>query len=659
MVMDTPQTSRSPEIDLLLLHPTGSADPQRASLAIGMLELLRLWFENSSLSVSMWPETAIDAEGHRRFVLREAAWQPAEIRRKLVLVPPAERVLLLNLAAEPVPQLEITIEDRRGDRLTRVEVPIDPSGLFERMPEATRTLIEAVDHTLKPATPAEFFQTADPETAIASIAALERLAAYRAGVGREDPKRLLDPILALLAREPSHPVGRDCLARIATALVDAKKPEAQAAACAALEQWCDLAPISPTPAYFLAIARQHSGAAEPARAAYEEALRRDPLYVPAIQGYAEWLAERGFVDQGVGILQRAFGQTAFEGNLLDQAGCLLANAGRLAEAEPLFARSIASGGPPTAHTNLARSLLVRGRDARGARRPSRGNGRWASRRRTSRSWGRWRKGSGIVASQARAILRGRIAEGSQEEELLAVLVSLSHRDRRPRGGRTARPTPDRSGREDGVRGASATTSSCARGWRISSSAGTPLSSTSPRRTGPRARPSSARSSSLEPGFGRAQFLLGAALERLGRIADALPHLEQAAQTEGDDPGRTRSARPRPRGGGNFGGAAQAHHRAATLAQQDPRILRNAAVSMIRAGYLDEGFGLAHASLAIQPEQPELDQLLREIAAQRAARPAACREVPPLPRNRSQAALRSIRPRAPRPAASGPAARPPT
>ena len=161
MVMDAPRTGRSPEIDILLLHPTGSEDPAQVSLAIGILELLRLWFENAGLSVSTWPETAADAEGHHRFVLRAQPWPSTEIRRKLLLVPSAERILTLNLVAEPSPHAEITIADRRGDRLTGVDIPIDPAGLFEELPPATRLMIEALDHSIPPKTSAEFFQTAD------------------------------------------------------------------------------------------------------------------------------------------------------------------------------------------------------------------------------------------------------------------------------------------------------------------------------------------------------------------------------------------------------------------------------------------------------------------------------------------------------------------
>ncbi len=41
--------------------------------------------------------------------------------------------------------------------------------------------------------------------------------------------------------------------------------------------------------------------------------------------------------------------------------------------------------------------------------------------------------------------------------------------------------------------------------------------------------------------------------------------------------------------------------------------------MIRAGYIDEGIGFARASLTLQPEQPELHDLLREIAERRPTR----------------------------------------
>jgi Flp pilus assembly protein TadD len=615
--MNAPQTGRSPEIDILLLHPTGSEDPAQVSLAIGILELLRLWFENAGLSVSTWPETAADAEGHHRFVLRPQPWPSTEIRRKLLLVPSAERILTLNLALEPSPHAELTIADRRGDRLTGVDIPLDPAGLFEKLPPATRLMVEALDHSIPAKTPAEFFQTPDVTTAIASIAALERLAAFKAGVGRDEPARLLDPVLTLLAREPSHPIGRECLARIATALVDAKKPESQAAACEALERWCDLAPLSPTPAYFLAIARQNSGSGEPTRAAYEEALRRDPLYVPAIQGYADWLAERGFVDQGVSVLQRAFGRTAFEGNLLDQAGCLLANAGRIAEAEPLFARSIASDGPPTAHTNLARSLLVRGRDTDALDVLREGMSSGVEKTHLE-LLGKMAKGTGIVASQARAILRGRISEASGDEENLRTLVSLCLEIDGPEAAAPhARRLIDVATKmEDRRLGyyvlLRSRVEDFERRWDAAVLDVTEKDASA-------AEAFFGEVVTLEPEFGRARFLLGAALEKLERMGEALPHLEAAAQTEGDDPGvLDLLARARAHGG-NLPGAAQAHHRAAILAPQDPRILRNAAVSLVRAGYVEEGVGFARASLALQPEQSDLLDLLGEVAARRARR----------------------------------------
>lgn len=604
----------SPEIDLLLLHPAGSSDPQAISLSIGVLELLRLWFENAGLSVTAWPETAIDPDGRRRFVLRAAPWQPGEVRRKLALMPSAERVLTAIASTEPTPQVEITIEDRRGDRLAQAVVPFDPLLLFERLPEVARSLAANLDHPIKAQTPADFFQTSDATTAVASIAALERLAAFKAGVGRDEPVRLLEPVLALLAREPGHAVGRECLARIAAALVDTKKPEEQTAACEALEKWCDLAPLSPAPAYFLAVARQQSGSPEPARAAYEEALRRDPLFVPAIQGYAEWLAARGFIDQGVGVLQRALGQTVHEGSLLDQAGCMLANAGRLAEAEPLFERSIASGGPPTAHSNLARSLLARGREDQALEILRSGMDAGVEKTHLE-LLGRIAKGTGIVSSQARAILRGRFAEEMVDEEIQRTLVSLcleidgpeaaAPYARRLIDGAT-KPESRRLGYYVLLR---SRMEDFERRWDAAVMDVTEKDVEA-------AETFFREVITLEPEFGRARFLLAAAIEKRAGLLEALPHVEIAARTEGDDPGvLDLLARARAQAG-DAAGAAQAHHRAAILAPQDPRVLRNAAVSLIRAGYIDEGIGFARASLALQPGQTEIEQLLEEIIAQR-------------------------------------------
>ena len=107
----------------------------------------------------------------------------------------------------------------------------------------------------------------------------------------------------------------------------------------------------------------------------------------------------------------------------------------------------------------------------------------------------------------------------------------------------------------------------------------------------------------------------ASLERLDRLKEALRYIEAAAATEeGDDPAVLDLLARARADAGNLAAAAQAHHRAASLAPQNPRILRNAAISLIRAGYYYEGTGLAGASLALQPDQPELGALLREAAA---------------------------------------------
>jgi tetratricopeptide (TPR) repeat protein len=121
---------------------------------------------------------------------------------------------------------------------------------------------------------------------------------------------------------------------------------------------------------------------------------------------------------------------------------------------------------------------------------------------------------------------------------------------------------------------------------------------------------------VQPSFGRGLFMLAAVLEKLDRMREALPFAEQAAKTEGNDPlvldllARARSE------AGDLHGAAQVHHRAAALAPQDPRILRNAAVSLLRAGYGEEGVGLARISLALQADQPDLIELLEQFSKAR-------------------------------------------
>jgi tetratricopeptide (TPR) repeat protein len=234
--------------------------------------------------------------------------------------------------------------------------------------------------------------------------------------------------------------------------------------------------------------------------------------------------------------------------------------------------------------------------------------------------GKMAKGAGIVASQARAIVRGRIAEGSADEELLHTLVTLCLEMDGPEAAAPhARRLIDIATKSEYRRaGYYVLLRSRMEDFEGRWDAAV-LDVTE--NDGAAAEPFFREVVALEPGFGRAQFLLGGALEKLGRIAEALPHLEIAAQTEGDDPGVLDLVARALADAGNHTGAAQAHHRAAILAPQDSRILRNAAVSMIRAGYIDEGIGFARASLTLQPEQPELHDLLREVADRRHARRA--------------------------------------
>jgi Flp pilus assembly protein TadD len=118
---------------------------------------------------------------------------------------------------------------------------------------------------------------------------------------------------------------------------------------------------------------------------------------------------------------------------------------------------------------------------------------------------------------------------------------------------------------------------------------------------------------VEPDFGRAHFLLGVCLERLGRLAEAAPHLERAALHEADDPVVLDLLARARADAGDISGAAQVHYRAATLSPKDPRILRNAALSLLRAGFIDEGLSMANISLGIEPGQEDLITLIRDVS----------------------------------------------
>ncbi len=616
--MAEPPRNDPQALDLILLHPAGSQDPQRVSLAIGVLEWLRLWFANRNLRASLWPETAVDSEGHKRFILRPMPWHAAEIRRKLDLAPPAERILYMNIRESAPARAELTLEGPGGDRLAQVEVDLETSAIYESLPVAMGDLLKALDRPILASSPAEMFQTQDSLTAIASLYALERLVAFQTGVGREEPRRLFEPVLHCLSREPQNPIARECLTRISSALVEGQNPEGQAAACEALERWCDLAPLSAAPPFFLAIARRRSGAADSARSAFEEALRRDPAYLPALQGYADWLAEHGFVDQGVGVLRQALGRTPFEGNLLDQAGCLLANAGRLAEAEPFFQQAIHAQGPSTARTNLARSLLNRGEEAqaleilRTALEESPEPGQLelviaiAER-------------GGLTGSSARALLRGRIAEGTPNEEIARLLTAWSLQTDGPQiAAPKARRLLEIAKSPDTRRFAHI----------VILRAEVPDFEARWDAAVHQAIEGEAAQSlgffeeviRADPDYGRAHFLIAIGMERLGRLKEALPHLEKAAASEGDDPNiLDLLARARAEAGDDAG-AAQIHNRAASLAPGDARILRNAAASLLRAGFVEEAIALGQASLKLSPDQQELRELLDTIIQHRGAQP---------------------------------------
>lgn len=603
--------------DLLLLHPTGSEDPGQVSLAVGLLEWIRQGFERRHLHAILWTETAVDSDGRRRFVLRPTPWRAKEVTRKLELVPTAEATLMLNLAETPAHVANLSIADRRGDPLAEVALPFDEDGIYKSFPAALNELLSAFDRDPYTASASELFQTEDSTMALASLYALERVVAFQAGIGRDDPSRLMEPALACLKRDAANPLARDCLLRLGQSLLETQQEPNRKAAVAAFERWSDLAPISPLPPFYLAIAHDRTGEHEPARGAFEEALKRDPLFCPAIQEYALWLGNRGFTDQGVAVLRNAIGRTQLDGALMDQAGCLLANAGRLNEAEPLFRASIMAGGPQTAYTNLARGLFAGGKEEEAIDTLNAGLTTDPDRTQVE-LLGEIARGQGLAASKARALLRGMTTEGNGDE---AVLKELTSALMELEGAESAMPHARRLLKE--------TTNTELRNFAfyVLLKARLPEIDEQWDETVENAVSKDAAAAEtylrkvieLEPNFGRAHFLLALSLERQGRSSEALFHVESAAASgESDDPnvldllGRTRGA------AGNAAGAAQAHHRAASLAPQNPRILHNAAVSLLRANYFHEGTGLAAASLSIEPDQPDLRELLEKATKKLAA-----------------------------------------
>lgn len=606
-----------PRVELLLLHPTGSRDPQWTSLAVGVLQWIRNGCAARGLQGSLWPETAIDAQGNRRLILREIPWSSREIRRKLHLVPTAEAVLTLHHDESEGALARLTLEDRRGGRLARFGLPFQPEPLHTSLPGALDTVLRAMDRTPYEREASEILHTADPVTMLATLHALERVVAFEVGVGREEPRRLFEPSLQALERTAGNPMARECLTRLGESMLAQDKPGVREAVRSAYERWSELEPLSPLPPYYLAMASLRGSDHEAARTAFQEAMRRDPLFGPALQEFAVWLANRGFLDQGLSVLRQAFGRSTSRGALMDQAGCLLANAGRLPEAEALFRSSIASEGPPTAYANLARCLLGLGREEESLAVLQKGLSAVANRSQIE-ILARIAEGSGVAAANARALLRGRIAEGSEDEAILLGLTGCSAElfpDSAPALARRLCEVAVSAeakryahyillkGRVDNLE---ARWDAAAREAMEGDAAV--------------AEAFFREIVAAEPDFARAQFLLGSALDRQGRIVEARPHAERAAEGgEGEDPlvldllARARAE------SGDLSGAAQAHHRAAALAPQNSTILRNAAITLLRAGYPEEGMGLAGASLALDPEQEELRDLLQRVRHPRSPR----------------------------------------
>lgn len=610
--MRIPKPAAAPHapVELLLLHPAGTEDSSGIALSIGLLELLRAWLERCSLATAFWPETMVNRDGKTLFILRPEPWTEREILRKKLLVPTAQTAITLTHRGGSAPRVGFDMLQDSAPIRSISEFALDANGVFETLPAALDAILQATSHAPLGKSGAELFHTEDRTTALSLLLALERVIAFQAGVGRDAPARLFEPALRCLAREPAHPIARECLLRIAAGMTDIGTVEAKAAAGEAIERWSALAPLSPYPPFLLAMARLRGGDPEAARAALEEALHRDPLHAPALERYSAWLAEHGFIDKGVEVLRHAVGKTDFDTNLLDQAGCILANAGRIDEAVPFFREAIAGGGPPTATSNLARALLSRGREEEALEVLKDGLARTTDVPHLDLLAEIARR-EGMAAANARAVLRGRFAEGSDNEEVQRRITQLCYEldgpaAAMPQAHRLLATAPSLANRRFAyqvllrVRMTDFETR-----WDATVAA---------------ACEGDAASSLdflqevivAEPSYGAGHFILAVALDRLGRPADALPQAEQAAACEESDPivldlyARLLAQAER------LPEAAQVHVAAASLAPQDARILRNAAVSLLRAGYPEEGSRLAHTSLGLEPGQPDLVDLLKGL-----------------------------------------------
>jgi Tfp pilus assembly protein PilF len=609
-----PAAAAHTRVDLLLLHPAGTEDSSGIALSIGMLELVRAWLEHCSISTAFWPETMVTSEGKTLFILRPQPWTEKEIIRKRLLVPSAETAIALTLSGGPTPRVAFGMLRGSAPIRSISDFALDENGVFETLPTALDEILQAVDRPPLGKSGTAIFHTEDRTTALSLLLALERVIAFQAGVGRDTPGRLFEPALQCLAREPAHPIARECLMRIAAGMTDIGTPEAKTAAGEAIERWSALAPLSPYPPFMLAMTRMRAGDPEAARVALEEALRRDPLHAPALEHYSIWFAERGFVDKGVEVLRHAIGKTDFDTNLLDQAGCLLANVGRIDEAVPFFRQAIAGGGPMTAYSNLARALLSRGREEEALDVLKDGLAKGTDLPHLD-LLAEIAKREGLAAANARAILRGRIAEGSEDEEVQRRITQLCYEldgppAAMPQAHRLLAIGPSLTNRRFAYQVLlRARLSDFETRWDATVAAAC---------EGDAALSLDFLKEVIEaePMYGAGHFILAVALDRLGRPAEALPHAEKAAACEESDPvvldlyARLLAQAER------LPEAAQTHLTAASLAPRDPRILRNAAVSLLRAGYPEEGTRLAHTSLGLQPEQPDLLELLKDIRPKR-------------------------------------------
>lgn len=618
----TPSTGPTPAglgLDFLFLHPTGTRDPQKMSLALGLLELVRRRIEGAGARALLWTEAVKDEAGHARFALRAEPRSGEEIERKRRIVENVRYLVSFEFAGETPESARVNVvaAGLAGAGVSAppppglpYTIPFDLPGIRRTAPALLDGLMSVAGRAEAETSSAPLFPTEEPEDVAGLLLSLERVVAASAGVGLEDPHRLFEPALLFMARRPDSAVPAECILRTADVVMQRGDARVHEAVADAFERWGKLV-ATPHPLYYLGLTHMRTGNAEGARVAFEESLRRDPSFLPALERYADWFAQRGFVDKALEVLQTGLGRSPHDALLFDQAGCILANAGRLDDADPLFRQAIERGGPPSACSNLARALLGRGRRAEALEALATGIAAGIRENTAIELLGTIGAEADEPGVRARAILRGMLVEERSDPEPMTVRVIETVAGLE--GAQAVRPAAERLVRDSAnpetrrrmhIALLRATRADFDEAWKQAVQAAYDGD----------ARQAATFFSSLveeRPAFGAAHFFLAIALERLGDPSGTAKHAEEAVATEPADPlvldllARVRAA------AGRLEEAARIHHTASTIAPGDPRILRNAAVSLLRAGYTPEGTALAHASLSLNADQPDLVEILKE------------------------------------------------